>query len=68
MDLLIEFARIGLGIACVIGEFVEEDLNSGALIEIPLEKPITKREVGFAYSTKFPITGVMQKFIDFYES
>lgn len=68
MDLLIEFARIGLGIACVIGEFVEEDLNSGALIEIPLETPITKREVGFAYSTKFPITGAMQKFIDFYES
>lgn len=30
MDLLIEFARIGLGIGCVIKEFVKEDLDSGA--------------------------------------
>ncbi len=31
MDLLIEFARIGLGIGCVIKEFVKEDLDSGRL-------------------------------------
>lgn len=68
MDLLIEFARIGLGVACVIGEFVEGDLLSGALTEIPLEKPIGKRDVGFAYSTKYPVTGAMQKFINFYEA
>lgn len=49
MDLLIEFARIGLGIGCVIKEFVKEDLESGRLIEIPLEQPIRKRTVGFVY-------------------
>ena len=36
MDLLIQFAKIGLGIACVIREFVEDDLASGALIEVPM--------------------------------
>lgn len=49
MDLLIEFARIGLGVGCVIREFVEEDLKSGKLVEIQLNPPIRKRTIGFAY-------------------
>ena len=51
MDLLIDFARIGVGVACVIKSFVQDDLASGALVEIPLGIPIHKREVGFAYRT-----------------
>lgn len=49
LDLLVEFARIGLGVGCVIKEFVKEDLDSGRLVEIKLERPIHKRTVGFAY-------------------
>ncbi len=49
MDLLIEFTRIGLGMGCVIKEFVHEDLESGRLIELPLREPIRKRTIGFAY-------------------
>lgn len=49
MDLLIEFARIGLGIGCVIREFVKEDLESGRLVQIKLDTPIHKRTIGFAY-------------------
>lgn len=49
MDLLIEFSRIGLGIGCVIKEFVQDDLDSGRLIEIKLDQPIHKRSVGFVY-------------------
>ena len=48
MDLLIEFARIGLGVGCVIREFVKEDLENGRLVEIRLKPPIRKRTVGFA--------------------
>ena len=29
MDLLIEFAKTGLGIGCVIREFVQEELKDG---------------------------------------
>ena len=50
MDLLIEFAKIGLGVGCVIREFVKEDLALGQLIELPLDHPITKRTIGFAYN------------------
>ena len=49
MDLLIEFAKIDLGIACVIREFIQKELNSGELIEISLEEAIPKRDVGFLY-------------------
>ena len=49
MDLLIEFAKIDLGIACVIREFVQAELNSGELMEVSLEESIPKREVGFLY-------------------
>jgi DNA-binding transcriptional LysR family regulator len=51
MDLLIEFARIGLGIGSVIKEFVQDDLNSGRLVQLRLDYPIHKRTVGFAYQT-----------------
>lgn len=49
MDLLIEFTRIGLGIGCVIKEFVKEDLDSGRLLQLNLDTPIHKRTVGFLW-------------------
>ena len=49
MDLLIEFAKIGLGIACVIKELVQKELDSGMLVEIPLDIPIHRRTIGVAY-------------------
>ncbi len=49
MDLLIEFAKTGLGIACVIREFVQDELKDQSLIEIPLESPIRTRTIGFAF-------------------
>lgn len=49
MDLLIEFAKIGLGIGCVIRELVGKELDSGILVEIPLDIPIPRRTIGFSY-------------------
>ena len=51
MDLLIDFAKIGVGVACVIRNFVKEELEEGSLIEVPLGFPIHEREVGFAYKS-----------------
>ena len=50
MDLLIDFSRIGLGVACVIRDFVKKELESGELTELPLPAPVPTREVGFLYS------------------
>lgn len=49
MDLLIEFTKIGMGIGCVIKEFVKEELESGQLVQVKLDTPIRKRTVGFVY-------------------
>ncbi len=49
MDLLIEFAKIGLGVAAVIKEFVLSELKDGTLIELPLKVDVPKRIAGFAY-------------------
>lgn len=49
MDLLIEFAKIGLGIACVIREFVQEELQTGLLKEVDLGITFPSRTVGFVY-------------------
>lgn len=64
MDLLIEFARIGLGVGCVIKEFVEEDLNSGRLVQLALGTPIHKRTVGFAYHSNRS-SKALETFIEF---
>lgn len=68
LDLLIELSKISLGVACVIREFVEEELRSGALVEIPLDIPIHKREVGFAYNKNAKLSKSLESFIHFYEN
>lgn len=45
-DLLLEFARIGLGVACVIKEFCGEYLENKELFELPLVTPVPPRFVG----------------------
>lgn len=66
MDLLIEFAKISVGVACVIKSFVTSELADGTLIEIPLGIPIHKREVGFAYKTQLKPSKSLRAFIEFY--
>ncbi len=64
MDLLIEFARIGLGIGSVIKEFVKDDLEAGRLVQVKLGTPIHKRTVGFAYFSN-RLSSTLTMFLDF---
>ena len=54
MELLIEFAKTGIGIACVIKEFIQKDLEEGTLVEIEMPEglSIPKREIVFLYDEK----------------
>lgn len=54
MELLIEFAKTGIGIACVIKEFIQKELEEGTLMEIemPPDLHIPKREIVFLYDEK----------------
>lgn len=62
MDLLIEFSKIGLGIGCVIKEFVKKELEEGKLIEVPIPFQIEKRKIGYYYSTT-NLNPALQKFL-----
>lgn len=63
MDLLIDFARTGLGVACVIRDFVEKELKEGSLVLFPAREPIPSRQIGFAYSKKAPVSKAMERFL-----
>lgn len=68
LDLLIEFAKIDLGIACVIRDFVKEDLSSGRLLQLKMPVSIPKRQVGLAYMKGISIPVSVQKFLDFFQA
>ena len=64
MDLLIEFAKIGMGVACVIQEFVQEELDCGDLITLPLGLTFPPRQIGFACRKNEQANPVIQHFLD----
>ena len=51
-DLLLEFARINLGIACVTKEFSQDYLNKGLLYEVQLIEEISKEKYRRMFSKK----------------
>lgn len=65
MDLAIEFAKASLGIACVIRDFVEQDITKGILREIKLGHRIPKRQIGFAYPAKSALSKAADTLIDY---
>ncbi len=64
MDLLIDFAKLGLGIACVIKEFVTEEFKQGELLEFVTEETIPERKIGFAYSKRGQNNTSVKKFLN----
>lgn len=63
MDLLIELAKIDLGIACVIKDFVQEELENHTLTEVSFRRTIPKRRIGLVYKDDTVLTDAMKKFI-----
>lgn len=63
MDLLIEFAKMGIGVSCVVKQFVEHELESGTLVEIELSEPVPPCEIGFLYNDIQPFNENILKFI-----
>lgn len=65
MDLLIDFAKTGLGIACVIREFIVQELAEKSLLELPLPAPLPPREVGFVCGKKAAQKDAVKELISF---
>lgn len=61
-DLLISLAKINLGVSCVIKEYSQEEIKSGALFEVPLTENIPERHIGLCYLKRFPLSPGAKKF------
>lgn len=66
-ELLLEFAKINLGVACVTKEFSEEYLENGLLYEVKLTEDIPKRSIGICYLKSVPLSPASTKFVEIVE-
>ena len=64
MDLLIDFAKIGMGVSSVVKEFAMDAISGGSLVELPMEPPVSPRTVGFSVNTQRKPSPSLQKFLD----
>lgn len=64
VDLLIEFARKGLGISYVTREFVSNELENGSLFEIKLDVQLPPSQVGIMNMRNVPLSTVARKFVE----
>ena len=63
-ELLLDFAKINLGIACVTREFSEDYLASGILREVQLVEQIPAREIGICYLNSVQLSPASMKFVE----
>ncbi|TNJ67873.1 LysR family transcriptional regulator [Paenibacillus hemerocallicola] len=64
VDLLIEFARKGLGISYVTREFVSKELEEGSLFEIQLDVQLPPSHVGIMIMRNMPLSISASRFIE----
>jgi DNA-binding transcriptional LysR family regulator len=68
MDLLIDFAKIGLGVTVVIKEFIHHELHAASLVEIPVTPAIPLRTVGIVSHKDKPLSVAAQTFLSYFPS
>lgn len=66
-DLLIEFAKRNLGIACVVKDFAQSALDQGDLFEIKLDTPMTPRHYGIITLRHSPLTSSVRRLMGIME-
>ena len=66
-ELLLEFAKINLGISCVISEFSQEYLNKNFLYEVRLTEVIPKRSIGVCSLKSVSLSPASEEFVEILE-
>jgi len=62
VDLLIECAKMGMGIAFVTKELVAKELSEGELLEVRLNETLEKRKIGLVTKKDVPLSIAADKF------
>ncbi|MBP3961225.1 LysR family transcriptional regulator [Paenibacillus lignilyticus] len=63
IDLLLQFAIRGFGLAFVIRNYIEHELAAGELVEIPLQPPLPERYIGIATLRGVPLSAASNRFL-----
>ena len=63
-DLLVDHARIGLGIACVTQEFTDVSVHDDELFFIELDNPVPERSIGVCYVNGIELSSAARRFIE----
>ena len=63
-DLLIDFARRGIGVSFVMEDFAKESIANGSLYEIKFAKPFKERSFYLVYLKKNPLSSAAKHFIE----
>ncbi|WP_425446327.1 LysR family transcriptional regulator [Dethiothermospora halolimnae] len=63
-DLLIEFAKIGLGISYVVKDFIKDKLEKEELYEIKTKEKMPKRSIGLVTHKNFPVSAAAKEFME----
>lgn len=67
-ELLLQLAKINLGVSCVIKEFSEEYIKNGDVFELKQQDPLPERSIGFYYSKTLSLTPAMKEFMKFFKT
>lgn len=62
-ELLLQLAKINLGISCTVKEFSNKYLENGDVFELKLEKTIPERAIGYFYSKTLTLTPALKNFL-----
>lgn len=64
-ELLLQLAKINLGVSCVIKEFSEQYLANNFVFEVRQKNPIPVRGIAYCYSKNLHLSPSMQKLMSF---
>lgn len=65
MDLLIDLAKIGLGISFVVGNYIDQrDIDNGEIFVLKLEEKLPTRSIGIMTNKNIPTAIAAKKFIE----
>lgn len=64
IDLLVEFAKIGLGVSCVVKNYVQDELKRNQLYELKLKEKIPQRNIGVIALKNFPLSTAAREFLE----
>ncbi|MHB8170177.1 MAG: LysR family transcriptional regulator [Thermincolia bacterium] len=68
VDLLIELAKIGLGISFVIKDYIQKELANHEVFILNLKEKIPKRSLGIITNNNIPLPVAAQKFIELFHN